>query len=322
MVTVRKHHVPQSKKKVNKGTLNYVSVTIHETANEAAGASAAAHGRLQFNGNPYEGSWHDSIDHIEVVESYPDTDRCWHAGKPVGNNTSYSIEICVNSKENFPEACRNAAWRAAQKLKAKNLGVDKLVQHNSWTGKDCPRHLRKGDWGVTWAEFRGWVKAFLEEDEPAKPTPTPTPAPTPTPTPAPAPSTPAPPINRHVERVQQRLHGLGYYNGFVDNVHGPATTAAIKAYQETQNRWGNAGLAVDGQWGPNTENWYVWVSQAQRALNEFKGFEIKSDGDYGSNTAAKVREVQARNKLYKDGILGPNLQSWMASKGSSLGRRP
>lgn len=51
-----------------------------------------------------------------------------------------------------------------------------------------------------------------------------------------------------VKQIQAALHQLGYYNGAVDNIAGPQTTDAIKAFQHD-----TAGLKVDGVAGQNTQ---------------------------------------------------------------------
>ena len=155
--------VPREKRITGSKRLVYTTVTVHETGNEAPGAGALAHGRLQFNGNSRYASWHETVDDELCVISYEDTAVCFHAGKAAGNNTSYSIEICVNGKspqERF-QAFVNGAHRAAQKLYDRKLGIDRLRQHNAWSGKNCPLHLRRGDWGMDWTQFRRIVEERL-----------------------------------------------------------------------------------------------------------------------------------------------------------------
>jgi len=72
----------------------------------------------------------------------------------------------------YKKACENAAWLVAELLKRHGLSIDKVVQHNRWSGKDCPKEKRSGAWGVTWADFIGMVRSALE---PPAPVPAPTP---------------------------------------------------------------------------------------------------------------------------------------------------
>ena len=76
---------------------------------------------------------------------------------------------------------------------------------------------------------------ILYSDE-AKPCVTPVPTNTPAPT----------PDTTSIGAIQQRLADLGYYTGVVDGITGPATKAAIKKFQQSNN------LEADGFCGPST----------------------------------------------------------------------
>lgn len=131
-------------------------ITIHETDNINATADATAHAKLQYNGNSRNAHWHYQVDSDEIIQSVPDNVDAWAAGDGLngpGNDTSLHIEICVNSDGNYKKACENAAWLVRYLMSKYNLGIEKVVQHNKWSGKNCPRHLRAGDWGLTWASF-------------------------------------------------------------------------------------------------------------------------------------------------------------------------
>jgi peptidoglycan hydrolase-like protein with peptidoglycan-binding domain len=52
--------------------------------------------------------------------------------------------------------------------------------------------------------------------------------------------------NGRTHRFQTRLKDLGHYGGDVDDSHGPATDAALRAFQTA------AGITVDGSGGPQT----------------------------------------------------------------------
>ena len=112
-----------------------------------------------------------------------------------------------------------------------------------------------------------------------------------------------------VKRIQTILRDLGYCKGALDDDYGPWTEAAVLAYQKAQ-KFG--GLYFDGDWGPATENHYQWTRLLQQKLNEWKGNDIRVDGDYGTVTGRRVYEVMERNhggaypswaKL--DGVPGP-----------------
>jgi len=129
-------------------------IVIHETANTSKGANADAHGRLQANGNSRSASWHYTVDDKEVVKSFKDTAQCWHAGNAKYNRESIGIEICVNSDGDFKNTVDNAVDLTKQLMSKYGISASNVIQHNSASGKDCPRYLRNGSKGVTWAQFK------------------------------------------------------------------------------------------------------------------------------------------------------------------------
>jgi N-acetylmuramoyl-L-alanine amidase CwlA len=135
-------------------------ITIHETDNENAGANAEAHARLQENGNSRQASWHYQVDDTKIIQSVPDNEHVWAAGdgQGPGNLTSIHIEICVNKGGDFKKAVKNAAELTKYLMKKHSIGLSHVVQHNKWSGKDCPNHLRAGDWGVKWSDFTSQLK--------------------------------------------------------------------------------------------------------------------------------------------------------------------
>lgn len=130
------------------GTNEATSITVHETANPNAGAHAQAHANLQSNGNDRDASWHIQVDDTEAIRSFPDSVRCWHAGRAAQD--SLSLEICVNSDGDFDQALANAAEVVKQWRADHGLGRDDVVDHHHWSGKDCPTQLRASG---KWAEF-------------------------------------------------------------------------------------------------------------------------------------------------------------------------
>lgn len=135
-------------------------ITIHETANTNNGADAEAHADLQSGGNARDASWHYSVDDHSAYQSFGDDIQCWHAGDGQGNGNmnSIAIEICVNKDGNFDQAVENAASLTADLMEKHGIPIEKVVQHNKWSGKNCPTYLRNGSKGITWSEFINLVK--------------------------------------------------------------------------------------------------------------------------------------------------------------------
>jgi N-acetylmuramoyl-L-alanine amidase len=133
-------------------TLKYI--TIHDTANSDAGADALMHARYlkgdEAANRPV--SWHFTVDDSRVIQHLALNEVGWHAGdgNGPGNMTSIAIEICENADGDRTKAEENAASLVADLLIRLNLGIDAVVQHNKWSGKNCPHLIRSrsGGWDL------------------------------------------------------------------------------------------------------------------------------------------------------------------------------
>lgn len=142
-------------------------ITVHDTANAAAGADAAMHAKYLKNTPNLLAGWHFTVCSKAIYQHLPLNENGWHAGDGVngtGNRQSIGIEICENKDGNRAQAEKNAAWLVAKLLReqgANNPGIpiENVVQHNHWTGKNCPRVLRGRKNG--WADFLNAVQAHL-----------------------------------------------------------------------------------------------------------------------------------------------------------------
>lgn len=224
-------------------------ITVHETANRTPGAGAAAHANLQSRGNVREASWHWQADAVEAVQSYPHTVRCWHAGdgRGPGAYSSIAIEICVNSDGDVMQAYRNAAELVRRIMVEENIPLTNVVQHNRWSGKNCPTGLRDGRYGMRWAEFIGLVSAGA--------TPVSNPVPVPKPTPQPAQKDVIQMLpnvdwrsqnashNEMDERIQGLLKAAECYSGDIDGLRGPKSQAGLAAFQRATNSGDGRGGA-------------------------------------------------------------------------------
>lgn len=153
MVSIRQKLVPVSQAtKVTNGKNNAKKfIVVHETDNTNAGADADAHARLQINGNSRDASWHWQVDETEAVQSFEHFWACWAAGTFTGNNQGIHVEICVNRDGDFNKALHNTASLIAKIMKEENIPLSKVVQHNYFSGKNCPRNIRAGK--VSWSTF-------------------------------------------------------------------------------------------------------------------------------------------------------------------------
>ncbi len=142
-------------------------ITIHCTGNRTPAANAKMHANYQCNGSAGNTtSWHYTVDKDSIYQSFDDWRECWHAGdgNGPGNTSSIGIEICVNDQYGFKAACDNAAWLTAELCKRHSLFIDSVVQHNRWSGKNCPAELRSGEWGVKWNDYIAMVAAYIKAD--------------------------------------------------------------------------------------------------------------------------------------------------------------
>ena len=140
-------------------------VTIHETDNlrvGAAGHNRWLHGGARDdNGNPQQLSVHFFVDDHEAFQCIPLNEVAWHAGDGggPGNMTSLAIETCVNSDGDFDRTRGNVAQLTALLVEAFDIPADGVVQHNHWSGKDCPKRMRHENlWEDQLERVRGTAK--------------------------------------------------------------------------------------------------------------------------------------------------------------------
>lgn len=132
-------------------------ITVHDTGNPSAGANADAHANFINNGSTE--TWHYTVDDRGAIQHFYDTTRCWHAGdgRGHGNMSSIGIEMCINSDGNFRKTVENTAKLVRILMDKYNIPIENVVQHNYWSGKNCPASLRSGKHGLTWKRFINMV---------------------------------------------------------------------------------------------------------------------------------------------------------------------
>lgn len=178
MVTLRKQLIKDTRMKFA-GTNPGNWLTIHETANTSRTATAAAHANLQSR--QWEGAtWHITVDDKEAVQSYDYGLRLWHAGdgQGHGNMSSIAIEACVNAGSDKNKMRQNLVEVSAMVIVEKNIPRHQIVQHNYWSGKNCPTIIRRDG---AWNSLVNRIWAEAERLRGKKPAPAPKPAPKPKP---------------------------------------------------------------------------------------------------------------------------------------------
>lgn len=146
----------------NKNHFNGVNpcnyITIHDTGNTSWGANAHMHARYINNGS--EVTWHYTVDDSQVIQHFPVSIQCWHAGDGMGkgNTESIGIEMCINSDGNFSKTVDNTIDLVIHLMKKHNIPIERVAQHNYWSGKNCPNSLRNNRYGITWNDFINKIK--------------------------------------------------------------------------------------------------------------------------------------------------------------------
>ena len=127
-------------------------ITIHETGNTNKGVNAINHSKYINNGS--SATWHYTVDDKNIVKHYKEDIQCWHCGdgKGDGNLNSIGIEMCINSDGDFNKTIENTIQLVIFLMNKFNIPISNVVQHNYWSGKNCPMNIRNGK-PITWNKF-------------------------------------------------------------------------------------------------------------------------------------------------------------------------
>ena len=152
-------------------------ITVHNTGNANSGSNARAHANYIKSDTAANlpVSWHYTVDDTGAYQHLPDSEDAFHAGDGSGNGNRHSIgiEICMNSDGDLLKATDNAARLTAILCEKYNIALTNIVQHNNWSGKNCPQLLRAGR-PYSWAAFINKVREFMSvQAEPVSPAPPP-----------------------------------------------------------------------------------------------------------------------------------------------------
>ncbi len=72
-----------------------------------------------------------------------------------GNNNSVGIEMCVNVSSDVYDTWQRTGQLVADICLRNGLGLDRVKEHNTWSGKNCPQSIRAGQY---WDEFMKMVE--------------------------------------------------------------------------------------------------------------------------------------------------------------------
>lgn len=153
------------------GYLSADYLCIHETANP--GASAKNHNSLYSRGYKYAVHYVMELDGSTVYHCMKDNRKSWSVGN--GNSHVISIELChATNKSQFNAQWEQAVQWAADYLRSKSWGIDRLISHNDarlkWGGTDhTDPNSYFSSYGKSWAQFKAAVGAKLNGTNKATP---------------------------------------------------------------------------------------------------------------------------------------------------------
>lgn len=160
-MNIKQKFIPTGTKARSGYSLSPKYITIHNTSNTKRGANAASHASyMSGSGKNTSVSYHFVVDDKEIYQLLPLNEVAWHAGdggKGTGNRHSLAIEICENSDGNLLKATDNTVELTAYLMKEFNIPISNVVQHNKWSGKNCPNRIRAGQ-PYNWNTFLNKVQ--------------------------------------------------------------------------------------------------------------------------------------------------------------------
>lgn len=166
-VNIIKDILPETNRNRPQTIIEPKYITIHETGNRKVGANAKNHSAYlkSASAEALPVSWHFTVDDKEIYQHLPLNENGWHAGdggKGIGNMQSIGIEICVNGGGDFEKAKANAQFLVGYLLRKLKLPIESVVQHNKWTGKNCPETIRRTPGG--WTSFINGIDVGESEE--------------------------------------------------------------------------------------------------------------------------------------------------------------
>jgi len=132
-------------------------------------------------------------------------------------------------------------------------------------------------------------------------------------------------VRSYVVGLQQDLTALGFYNGPIDGVYGPATVTGVKALQAS------AGLPQSGVVDPTTERALAAqlaghgtqtslnIAALQGALTSAGFYSGPIDGTWSADLESALRAFQSSESLPVTGAIDPATLAALLGRGSSNG---
>jgi len=156
MVQIKQMLVPRNRANRVRfsGTNPKNKIVVHQTGNPDAGADAYMHAKLQYNGNSRAASWHYTVDDKVAYQSFPHTDKLWHAGHGGINKESIGVELAVNSDSDYDKAVKNGVELVKWLVDEENIDVVEVINHHDASGKWCPSNILNGQENLTWSWFK------------------------------------------------------------------------------------------------------------------------------------------------------------------------
>ena len=151
-----------------KGVNGKKYITVHQTGNKNKGANALNHSKFINNGSKV--TWHYTVDETCVIKHFSDDIRCWHCGdgKGNGNYNSIGIELCINKDGDYLGTINNGIKLIKYLMNKYQIPINNVVQHNYWSGKNCPELIREGYMGVNWKYIINNIKDVIVNNKPEK----------------------------------------------------------------------------------------------------------------------------------------------------------
>ena len=136
-------------------------ITVHSTGNPRSTAQNEAD-NVCNNHPKLKVSFHAVVDDKQAIQVLPFEEVAWHAGdgSGKGNMASIGVEICESGDR--LKTLENALAVVSVLMEKYNIPLEKVVQHNHWSGKDCPRILRNKSYIQARYDWK-WFYGKLEE---------------------------------------------------------------------------------------------------------------------------------------------------------------